>query len=202
MPWSPRHHTCHVAVPLTRCMNHAMEPLSPHAPCRRAPRSCTHHIITICSMFSSFFFLLTSSFVFQPLCSNGTMVMTCGHEDAMDNDRRCSTMWRDATHHNHNTTRHNDCDHDSMQHNNPNRDHNTTHDAMPATLHDTMPATLHGAMPAIPHVVGYLQHHSLCNAHDTTWFNAHDTSCGATPAILHAVQHLRHHTWCDDCDCD
>src|SRR6266851_4257305 len=126
MPWSPRHCTCYIAVPLTHCMNHAMEPSSPHAPCRRAPHSCTHHIITICSMFSSFFFLLTSSFVFQPLCSNGTMVMTCGHEDAMDNDRRCSTMWRDATHHNHNTTRHNDCDHDSMQHNNPNRDHNTT----------------------------------------------------------------------------
>src|SRR6267154_1143065 len=101
MPWSPRHHTCHVAVPLTRCMNHAMEPLSLHVPCCCAPYGCTHHVVTVCSTFSSFFFLLTSSFVFQPPRSNGMMVMTCGHEDAMDDDHRCSTTWCNATHHDH-----------------------------------------------------------------------------------------------------
>src|SRR6266851_6425023 len=126
MPWSPRHCTCHVAMPLAYCMNHAVEPSSPHAPCCRTPRGCTHHIITICSMFSSFFFLLTSSFVFQLPHSNGTMVMTCGHENATDNDHRYSTMWRDTTHHNHNTIRHDDCNHDSMQHNDPDHDDNTT----------------------------------------------------------------------------
>src|SRR5216683_2718091 len=127
-PTSPCLYTrmCCVAVLLARCMNHAMEPSSPHAPCRHAPHGCMHHVITVCSTFSSFFFLLTSSFVFQPPRSNGTMVMMCGHEDTMDDDHRCSTTWCNATHHDHNTTRHDDCDHDSMQHNDPDCDDNTT----------------------------------------------------------------------------
>src|SRR6266851_3309193 len=125
MPWSPHHRTRHITMPLACCMNHAVEPSSPHAPRHRAPHGCMHCIVTICSMFSSFFFLLTSSFVFQPPRSNGTMVMTCGHEDAMDDDCKCSTTWRDATHHDCNTTRHDNCDHNSMQHNDPNHDDNT-----------------------------------------------------------------------------
>src|SRR6266851_4933806 len=169
MPWSPCHRMCHIAVPLACCMNHAMEPSSPHVPRCRAPHSCTHHVITVCSTFSSFFFLLTSSFVFQLLCSNGMMVMMCGHEDATDNDCRCSTTWHTATHHNCNTTRHDDCDHDSMQHKDPDCNDNTTrlnnsyrdtaHGMASITMTPCSPATV----PAPPcMVLQQLQHHTQC----------------------------------------
>src|SRR6266851_6681150 len=176
MPWSPHHRMRHVAVPLACCMNHAMEPSSPHAPRRHAPHGCMHHVITVCSTFSSFFFLLTSSFVFQPPRSNGTMVMMCGHEDTMDDDHRCSTTWCNATHHDHNTTRHDDCDHDSMQHNDPDCDDNTTwlnnsdRDTARGMASVTMTPHSLATVPAPPCVVlQQPQHHTQCaNATVTT----------------------------------
>src|SRR6266851_3309191 len=45
--------TCCVAMPLARCMNHAMEPSSPHAPHHHAPRllhePCRGALITACT---------------------------------------------------------------------------------------------------------------------------------------------------------
>jgi hypothetical protein len=100
-----------------------------------------HHVITVYGTFAFFFFLLTSSFVFQLPCSNGMTVMMCGHKDIMDDDRRCSTMQHDTTHHDYNTTRYDNCDHNNMQHSDHDCNDNTTqcdNTTQPDSAYNTM----------------------------------------------------------------
>src|SRR6266851_3700989 len=101
---------------------------------------------------------------------------TTDHHNRDNGDRNCGTTWHNDSHHDHNTTRCND------------RDHNTTHGATPwhhVVQYGTTPVAPCSVMPMTPHVVQCPQYYTQCNACNTTR--------GATPTTPPAVRRPQHH---------